>query len=56
MGRLGLAEVLLARGLGRQGGKGAGRGKEKKAGLLLGRSGRRAGPKWARGKGEGDLG
>ena len=45
MGRLGLAEALLARGLGRQGRKGAGRGKERKAGQLLGRSGERTG--WA---------
>jgi len=45
MGRTGDGAGLRARGLGRQGRKGAGRGKERKAGLLLGRSGERTG--WA---------
>ena len=45
MGRTGDGTGLRARGLGRQGRKGAGRGKERKAGLLLGRSGERTG--WA---------
>jgi len=45
MGRTGDGAGPRARGLGRQGRKGAGRGKERKAGLLLGRSGERTG--WA---------